>query len=66
VRAYRDAMSHDEAFVIMRREASVGMWDLRVIDTFEETLERLGMKAKGPVPSPSDPAGPPAEGSSHP
>src|SRR5262249_38252958 len=36
-RAYRDAMTHDQAFKVMREEASAGRWDVRVIDTFEET-----------------------------
>jgi putative two-component system response regulator len=51
LRAYRDAMTHDAALAVMRREASRGMWDLRVIDTFEEMLIRLDMKAKQPDPS---------------
>jgi putative two-component system response regulator len=41
-RAYRKAMASDRALEIMREEASVGMWDARVIDTFAETIARLG------------------------
>jgi cyclic di-GMP phosphodiesterase len=39
-RPYRGAMSRDRAFEIMREEASVGMWDLRVIDAFARALAR--------------------------
>jgi putative two-component system response regulator len=42
-RAYRKAMTSDQALQIMRREASVGMWDARLIDRFVETLARLGL-----------------------
>jgi putative two-component system response regulator len=52
-RAYRAAMSHDEALVIMRSEANRGLWDLRVIDTFAETLARLGMQARKPDRNPA-------------
>jgi len=38
-RAYRKAMSHEAAFKVMREEASVGMWDLKIIDRLEETVE---------------------------
>ena len=37
-RAYRKAMSHEAAFKVMREEASVGMWDLKIIDRLEETV----------------------------
>src|SRR5262245_3576581 len=50
-RAYRDAMTHDEALAIMHKEAGAGMWDLRLIDTFSEMLVRLGMKARKPTPN---------------
>lgn len=33
-RAYRPALEQEKALEIMRREASVGMWDARLIDTF--------------------------------
>lgn len=39
-RAYRKAMTRDRALEVMREEASVGMWDARVIDTFATTLAR--------------------------
>ncbi len=39
-RAYRGAMTREQALVVMRQEASVGMWDVRVIDTFAEMLAR--------------------------
>jgi putative two-component system response regulator len=39
-RAYRTAMSREEALGVMRKEASVGMWDPRIIDTLAETVER--------------------------
>jgi len=48
-RAYRDAMTHEEAFAVMRTEASLGRWDLRVIDTFENMLIREGKKARNPA-----------------
>jgi putative two-component system response regulator len=37
-RAYRKAMSHDAAFRVMREEASVGMWDGRIIDMLEGSV----------------------------
>jgi cyclic di-GMP phosphodiesterase len=37
-RAYRAALSREQALEIMRREASVGMWDTRIIDTFAERV----------------------------
>ena len=39
-RAYRRAMTRDRALEVMREEASVGMWDARVIDIFAGTLAR--------------------------
>jgi putative two-component system response regulator len=42
-RAYRKAMGPDQALEIMRREASVGMWDLRVIDTFATVVLKVGV-----------------------
>ena len=39
-RAYRAAMTREQALVVMRQEASVGMWDLRVIDTFADMLAK--------------------------
>jgi cyclic di-GMP phosphodiesterase len=40
-RAYRKAMTRDSAFKVMREEASIGMWDLRLIDLFAERVEHL-------------------------
>jgi putative two-component system response regulator len=40
-RSYRKAMSVDDALVLMRKEATVGMWDLRIVDTL------AGVVAKG-------------------
>ena len=37
-RAYRKAMPHGAAFRVMREEASVGMWDVRIIDRLEESV----------------------------
>jgi len=39
-RAYRKAMSRADALRVMREEASVGMWDLKIVDTLGETVER--------------------------
>jgi putative two-component system response regulator len=39
-RAYRKAMSRVDALRVMREEASVGMWDLTIVDTLGETVER--------------------------
>jgi putative two-component system response regulator len=39
-RAYRRALPPESAFKILRDEASVGMWDLRLIDLLAETLIR--------------------------
>ncbi len=37
-RAYRKALSRESALLIMREEAGVGMWDLRLIDVFAESV----------------------------
>jgi putative two-component system response regulator len=37
-RAYRKALEQEEALEIMRREASVGMWDASLIDTFADVV----------------------------
>jgi putative two-component system response regulator len=50
-RAYREAMTHEEALAVMRREASVGMWDVRIIDAFAEMLVRTNMQARKGEPS---------------
>ena len=42
-RAYRPALSHEKALEIMRQEASVGMWDARLIDTFAEVVLKTGV-----------------------
>ena len=42
-RSYRDALPHDKALEIMRQEASVGMWDARLIDTFAEVVLKAGV-----------------------
>ena len=42
-RAYRDKLSHEKAIEIMRQEASVGMWDARLIDTFAEVVIKAGV-----------------------
>jgi len=42
-RAYRDALPHDKTLEIMRLEASVGMWDARLIDTFAEVVLKAGI-----------------------
>jgi putative two-component system response regulator len=39
-RAYRKAMSKEQALDVMRQEASVGMWDARLIDVLGETVDR--------------------------
>jgi putative two-component system response regulator len=41
-RAYRRAMTEDAALRVMREEAGMGMWDLRLIDTFANTVARRG------------------------
>ncbi len=40
-RAYRKALEHDEALEIIRTEASLGMWDARLIDLLADTLAKL-------------------------
>jgi putative two-component system response regulator len=42
-RAYRRALPRPQALKIMREEATLGMWDMRLIDTFAELLEREGL-----------------------
>jgi len=39
-RSYRKAMSTDDAVALMRGEARVGMWDLRIVDTLGEILAK--------------------------
>lgn len=39
-RSYRKALPAEEAFVLMRREASVGMWDLRIVDALAGVIAR--------------------------
>jgi len=41
-RSYRKALSREEAFRLMRQEASVGMWDSRIVDALERVLESGG------------------------
>jgi putative two-component system response regulator len=45
-RAYRAAMTHDEALEVMQLEARAGWWDVRIIDAFTEMLIQKGMQAK--------------------
>jgi HD-GYP domain-containing protein (c-di-GMP phosphodiesterase class II) len=40
-RSYRKAMTVDAALALMREEATVGMWDARIVDTL------AGVVAKG-------------------
>lgn len=42
-RAYRKAYTREKALEIMRQEASVGMWDARLIDTFAEVVLKAGV-----------------------
>ena len=42
-RPYRQAMPPESAFRVMREEASVGMWDARIIDVFAEMVDREGL-----------------------
>jgi putative two-component system response regulator len=42
-RAYRRALPREQAFKIMREEASLGMWDLALIDRFADMLDREGL-----------------------
>jgi putative two-component system response regulator len=39
-RAYREAMTVEDALALMRREASVGMWDLRIVDLMAAVVEK--------------------------
>jgi putative two-component system response regulator len=41
-RSYRKALSVEDAFKVMRQEASVGMWDLRVVDTLADVISKQG------------------------
>ena len=38
-RPYRRAMPHDSALEVMREEASVGMWDARLIEMLVASIE---------------------------
>jgi HD-GYP domain-containing protein (c-di-GMP phosphodiesterase class II) len=40
-RSYRKAMNADTALQLMRKEASVGMWDERIVDTLAGVVARL-------------------------
>ena len=39
-RSYRKAMTVDAALTLMRKEATVGMWDLRIVDTLGEVVAK--------------------------
>ena len=39
-RSYRKALARAEAMRLMREEASVGMWDLRIVDALDRVLTR--------------------------
>lgn len=39
-RSYRKAMTVDAALALMREEATVGMWDLRIVDTLGEVVAK--------------------------
>jgi putative two-component system response regulator len=39
-RSYRSAMTVDAALALMRKEATVGMWDLRIVDTLGEVVAK--------------------------
>ena len=39
-RSYRKAMTSDDALTLMREEATVGMWDRRIVDTLGEVIAR--------------------------
>ena len=39
-RSYRKAMTIDDALALMRKEATVGMWDLRIVDTLGEVVAK--------------------------
>ena len=51
-RAYRKAMPAEKALEIMRQEASVGMWDTHLIDTFAEVVLKAGVASPPPGVSP--------------
>src|SRR5438552_2657248 len=40
-RSYRKALPRDRAFKIMSEEASIGMWDARLVDLFFEKVQHL-------------------------
>jgi putative two-component system response regulator len=42
-RAYRRALPKEQAFKIMREEASLGMWDMGLIDKFNDMIDREGL-----------------------
>jgi putative two-component system response regulator len=42
-RAYRKALARERALEIMREEASVGMWDARLIDVFADVVLKAGV-----------------------
>ena len=42
-RAYRRALPREQAFKIMREEATIGMWDMSLIDKFADMLDREGL-----------------------
>jgi len=42
-RAYRRALPKEQAFKIMREEASLGMWDMSLIDKFNDMIDREGL-----------------------
>jgi putative two-component system response regulator len=39
-RSYRKAMTPDAALILMRKEATVGMWDPRIVDTMAEVVAK--------------------------
>ena len=39
-RSYRKALGQEEAMRLMRQEASVGMWDLRIVDALDGVVSR--------------------------
>ena len=39
-RSYRKAMTVEAALALMRKEATVGMWDLRIVDTLGEVVAK--------------------------
>lgn len=42
-RSYRKAFTREKGLEIMRQEASVGMWDTRLIETFAEVVLKAGV-----------------------